>query len=282
MSGQGGWYSEKYAPARDPEPPAPVPPPGQGIDGRVFALIGVGFLVAAIVGALVLRGSTASPVAVATASPTVRPTFGPTPTPDPGRLALQGFWTLTQDPKLSYHVETRGAGRAGSEAYSFSESIDVSGDDWKGTELAHGFFGIGAVQVIVLDTSVWYKFPDGWHHNIEHDPYFRSRPLLGLDNIRDLVVSGTTDRDGATLYDLKSTTDWQPYPGRLIGFFALGMQVDTLELDILVTAGGVPVEATVHIQAGGLGTDGKPQLDAHATRVFTKVGGTFTIVAPKT
>jgi hypothetical protein len=280
MSGQGGWYSEKYAPARDPEPPAPVPQPGKGIDGRVFAAIGVVFLVAAIAGALLLRGSTASPAAVATASPTVRPTFGPTPTPDPGQLALQRFWAVIQDPKLSYHVETRGAGRAGSEAYSFSESLDVSGDDWKGTELAHGFGGIGAVQVVVLDTSVWYKFPDGWHHNIEHDPYFRSRPLFDLDNVRDLTVSATKDRDGVTLYDLKSTTDWQPYPGRLVGFVALGMQVDTLEFDILVTADGVPVEATVHILAGGLAPNDKPQFDAHATRVFTKVGATFSIVAP--
>ena len=283
MSGQGsGWYSEKYAPQQEPEIPAPVPPPGQGIDGRVFALIGVGFLVAAIVGALLLRGPSGGSTAAATASPTVRPTFGPTPTPALDQLALQQFWALTQDPTLSYHVETRGAGRAGSEAYSFSESLDVAGDDWKGTELAHGFGGIGAAQVVALDTSVWIKFPDGWHHNIEHDPYFRSRPLLDLDNIRDLMASRTVDRAGVTLYDLKATTDWQPYPGRLIGFFALGMKVDTLELDILVTADGVPVEATVHIQAGGLGTDGKPQLDAHATRVFTKVGASFTIVAPKT
>jgi hypothetical protein len=282
MSGQDGkWYSEKYAAASQPEAPAPVPSPGQGIDGRFFALLGVGFLVAAIVGALLLRGSPSGSTAGATASPTARPTFGPTPTPALDQLALQQFWAILQDPKLSYHVETRGAGQLGSEAYSFSESLDVAGDDWKGTELAHGFGGVGAVKVVALDTAVWFKFPDGWHRNIEHDPYFRSRPLLGLDNIRDLVPSGTVDRNGVTLYDLKATTDWQPYPGRLIGFFALGMPVDTLELDVLVTADGVPVESTVHVQAGGLAANGKPQLDAHATRVFTKVGDAFTIVAPK-
>lgn len=280
MSGQGGgWYSEKYAPQPEPQPPAPAP--GEGNAGQFLALIGVGLLVAAILAAVVLRGGSSGPVAVATASPTVPAVLGPTPTPDPDALALERFWTLIQDPALSYHLETRGAGSFGSEGYSFSESLDVSGDDWAGTELAHGVGGVGAVQIVALDSTVWLKFPDGWHRNIEHDPYFRARPLLGLDNIRDLVGSGVVDRDGATLVDLKGTTDWQPYPGRLIGFVALGMHVDTLELDVLVTPDGVPVEATVHVLAGGLGANGKPQVDAHATREFTKVGAAFTIVAPK-
>jgi len=281
MSG-GGWYSEKYAPKPEPEPPAPTSGPGPGFDGRLLALLGGGLLVVAIVAALLLRGSPAASTARATetpAAPSVPSAPAATQPPDVG--ALHAFWALIEDPDLSYHVETHGTGLVGEEAYTFSESLDVAGDDWKGTEVAHGFGGVGVTQVVALDTTVWYKFPDGWHRNVEHDPFFRSRPLLGLDNIRDLMAAGSVQRNGTTLYDLKSTTDWQPYPGRLIGFVSLGLHVDTLELDVLVTSDGVPVEATVHIEAGGLGSNGKPQLDAKATRTFTKVGGTFTIVAPK-
>ena len=179
-------------------------------------------------------------------------------------------------------METKGGGTLGTEAaWTFSESLDVSGDDWAGRERAHGLGVAGVIDIVALGTEVWIKFPDGWHRNIEHDPYFRSLPFLDLDSERDLIVSGEVVKDGVTLYDLKSTTNYQPYPGRLIGFVSLGLQVDTLQLDILVTADGVPVQATVNILAGGLGLNGKPQLVAKATRTFSKVGATFTIKAPK-
>jgi hypothetical protein len=194
---------------------------------------------------------------------------------------LQRFWALVGDPKFSYHIETKGGGTVGTEAYTFSESLDVSGDDWGGSERAHGLGVAGVANIVTLDTEVWIKFPDGWHKNIEHDPYFRSRPFLDLDSQRDLVFSGEVVKAGRTLYDLKSTTNYQPYPGRLIGFLSMGIRVDLLELDILVTDAGVPVQATVHILAGGLGPDGKPLFDAKATRTFSKVGATFTIKAPK-
>ena len=273
-------YTERYAPP--PEPPPPPPPPSESMDGRFLALIGVGLLVAALVAAYVLRGGSSTPgVTTASVEPTPTASVGPPRTPDPDDLALQRFWTLIADPKLSYHLETRGGGTAGSEAYTFSESLDVAGDDWGGKEKAHGLGLAGTVSIVTIGTDVWIKYPDAWHKNIEHDPYFRSRPFLDLDSTRDLVVSGTVLKDGRTLYDLKSTTNYQPYPGRLVGFFSLLLRVDTLELDILVTEEGVPVEATVHILAGGLGTNGKPQLDAKATRTFTKVGDTFTIKAPQ-
>lgn len=273
-------YTERYAPP--PEPPPPPPPPSESIDGRFIALIGIGLLVAALVAAYVLRGGSTTPgVTIASVEPTPTASVGPPRTPDPDDLALQRFWVLVADPKLSYHLETRGGGTIGSEAYTFSESLDVAGDDWGGTERAHGLAMAGTVSIVTLDTVVWIKFPDGWHKNIEHDPYFRSRPFLDLDSQRDLIVSGTVVRAGRTLYDLKSTTNYQPYPGRLIGFASMGIPVDTLELDILVTEEGVPVEATVHILAGGLGSNGKPQVDAKATRTFSKVGATFTIKAPK-
>lgn len=275
-------YSERYAPP--PGPPPPTLPPTRSSDGRLLALIGVGLLVAALLGVLVLRGSSRGPTETSTgaATPTPFVSTGPAPTSAPLDLALPRFWTLIQDPKLSYHVETLGGGTAGSDAYTFAESLDVSGDDWGGTEKAHGLGVAGSVQIVTLDTVVWLKFPDGWHRNIEFDPYFRSRPLLGLDSIRDLSPSKVVTRGDQTLYDLKSTTNYQPYPGRLIGLVSMaGLTVDTLELDILVTADGVPVEATVHILAGGLATTGKPTVDAKATRTFSKVGATFTIVAPK-
>lgn len=274
-------FSERYAPPQEPPPPSP-PSPGS-IDGRFLAIIGVGLLIAAIVAALVLRSPGSS--TVATASPTPAPpsaTPAPQATPEADDLARQRFWTLIEDPKLSYHLETKGGGRLGSEAYSFSESLDVAGDGWKGTELAHGLGSASALQIVVLDTLVWVKFPDGWHRNIEHDPYFRARPLLDLDTERDLVLSGkTVARGGQALYELASTTNYQPYPARLIGFDSMTLHVDTLALSILVTDQGIPVEATVHILAGGLGSDGKPQFDAKATRTFSKVGAAFTITAPK-
>ncbi|MDP9483771.1 MAG: hypothetical protein M3P84_11190 [Chloroflexota bacterium] len=251
----------------------------------ILAIVGVGLLAAAVVAALVLRGGGAPSAATATptsAPSTAAPSVGPPSTPDADDLALQRFWVLIADPKLSYHVETKGGGTIGTEeAYTFSESLDVSGDSWAGTERAHGLGSGGVTSIVTIDTEVWFKFPDGWHKNIEHDPYFRSRPFLDLGTQRDLIVSGTAERAGKTLYKLKSTTNYQPYPGRLIGFLSMGIRVDTLELDILVTADGVPVEATVHILAGGLGSNGKPQLDAKSTRTFTKFGATFTINAPK-
>jgi hypothetical protein len=253
------------------------------MDPRFIAVIGVGLLAAAVVAALVLRGGPAAPVAkTPTSSPSsAAPSVGPPSTPDADDLAINRFWVLVADPKLSYHVETKGGGRLGSDAYTFSESLDVTGDSWGGTERAHGLGSGGVLSIVTIDTTVWFKFPDGWHKNIEHDPYFRSRPFMDLDSQRDLVVSGTVVKAGKTLYNLKSTTNYQPYPGRLIGFFALGIRVDLLELDILVTADGVPVEATVHILAGGVGSDGKPQFDAKSTRTFTKFGAAFTIKPPK-
>ena len=250
---------------------------------RFIAVIGVGLLAAAVVAALVLRGGSAPPVATTpTSSPSsVAPSVGPPSTPDADDLAINRFWVLIADPKLSYHVETKGGGRIGSDAYTFSESLDVTGDSWGGTERAHGLGGGRILSIVTIDTNVWFKFPDGWHKNIEHDPYFRSRPFLDLGTQRDLVVTGTVEKGGKTLYNLKSTTNYQPYPGRLIGFFSMGTRVDLLELDILVTADGVPVQATVHILAGGLGDDGKPQVDAKSTRTFTKFGATFTIKPPK-
>ncbi|HEX7471942.1 MAG TPA: hypothetical protein VF323_02580 [Candidatus Limnocylindrales bacterium] len=272
-------YTERHA----APPPPPPPPTSESMDGRFLAIIGVGLLSAAVVAALVLRGP--GTPAVATASPTANaPTASAAPpaTPEADDLARQRFWALIEDPKLSYHLDTKGGGRFGSEAYSFSESLDISGDAWKGTELAHGLGSASALQIVVLDTVAWIKFPDGWHKNIEHDPYFRSRPLLDLDSERDLVLSGkTVVRGGQTLFELASTTNYQPYPGRLIGFVAMGMRVDSIVLDILVTDQGVPVEATVHILAGGPGADGKSQFDAKATRTFSKVGAAFTIAAPK-
>jgi hypothetical protein len=273
-------YTERYAP---PPPPPTLPPPPESGDGRWFiAVIGVGLLVAAIAAAVVLRGS---PPTSSTSNETVAPAptarVGPTRTPDLDDLALQRFWVIVTDPALSYHIETKGGGTYGSDAYTFSESLNVSGDDWGGQERAHGLGVGGVADIVTLDTEVWLKFPDGWHKNIEHDPYFRSRPFMDLDSQRDLIVSGEVVKDGRTLYDLKSTTNWQPYPGRLIGFLSMGVPVDTLEFDILVTEDGVPVQATVHILAGGLGVTGKPLIDAKATRTFTKVGETFTIKAPK-
>lgn len=275
-------YSERYA--APPEAPPPPPPPSSGsVDAKVLALIGVGLLTAALVSALVLRGGASGPVAT---TPTSTPSssaasVGPPSTPDADDLAFNRFWALITAPKLSYHLDTKGGGRLGTDAYTFSESLDVTDDSWGGTERAHGLGGGSILSIVTIDTNVWFKFPDGWHKNIEHDPYFRSRPFLDLATQRDLVVSGTVVKGGKTLYDLKSTTNYQPYPGRLIGFFALGIQVDLLELDILVTADGVPVEATVHILAGGQGSDGKPQFDAKATRTFTKFGATFTIKPPR-
>lgn len=274
-------YTERYAPPA--ESPPPPPSPGGSMDGRVLALIGVGLLVAALVVGLVLRGSRPPAVAtVATPNPTSTTSVAPRPTPGPLDLAFDRFWTVIGDPRLSYHLETVGGGTIGDEAYTFRESLDVAGDDWKGTEQAHGLGSASAAQLVVLDTVVWLKVPGGsWHENIEHDPYFRARPLLNLDSQRDLSPYAAVVRDGRTLYDLRSTTNYQPYPGRLIGFVSMEIRVDTLELDVFVTEDGVPVEATVHILAGGLGSDGKPQFDAKATRTFSKVGGTFTIVAPK-
>jgi len=276
-------YSERYA--ASPEPTDPPPPSSSGsLDARLLAVIGVGLLGAAIVAAILLRGPgspTTGVAATPTAAATATASAAPAATPDPGDLALQRFWALIDDPKLSYHLETKGGGVIGPEAYSFSESLDVSGDTWKGLELAHGLGSAGALQIVALDTTVYLKFPDGWHRNIEHDPYFRSRPLLGLDSIRDLSPSKTVVKGGQTLYDLKSTTNYQPYPGRLIGFLEMGVRVNTLDLDVLVTAAGVPVQATVHILAGGLGAGGKPAFDAKATRTFSKVGAKFTISAPK-
>lgn len=274
-------YTERYAPP--PPPPTAPPPPSGSSDSRWFiAVIGVGLLVAAIAAAVILRsGPTAPGVSNHTVEPTPTPSLGPARTPDADDLALQRFWALIEDPKLSYHVETKAGGSYGTDAYTFSESLDVSGDDWGGRERAHGLGVAGITDIVALDTEVWIKFPDGWHKNIEHDPYFRSRPFLGIDSQRALAISAEVVKDGQTFYDLKSTTNYQPYPGRLIGFVAMGVQVDTLELDILVTADGVPVSATVHILAGGLSPTGKPEIDAKATRTFTKVGATFTIKAPK-
>jgi hypothetical protein len=275
-------YTERFG--TPPPPPVAPPPAGSGGGRWFFAIIGVGLLVAAIAAAVVLRGgATAAPsAATETVAPKATPSLGPPPTPGADDLALQRFWALVKAPTFSYHMETKGGGTLGSEAaWTFSESLNVSGDDWAGRERAHGLGVAGVTDIVALGTEVWIKFPDAWHKNIEHDPYFRSRPFLDLDSERDLIVSGEVVKGGVTLYDLKSTTNYQPYPGRLIGFVSLGLQVDTLELDILVTADGVPVEATVHILAGGVGLTGKPQLDAKSTRTFSKVGGTFTIKAPK-
>jgi hypothetical protein len=276
-------YTERFG-TPPPSPPA-APPPSDASDGRwFFAVIGVGLLVAAIAAAVVLRGGgTPAPDAgTETVAPKVTPSLGPAATPDADDLALQRFWALIADPNLSYHVDTKGGGTVGiADAYTFSESLDVSGDNWGGTERAHGLGVAGIASIVVLDTEVWIKFPDAWHKNIEHDPYFRSRPFMGLDSERDLMISSEVVKDGRTLYDLKATTNYQPYPGRLIGFVSMDTHVDTLEFDILVTEEGVPVQATVHILAGGLGVTGKPELDAKATRTFTKVGDTFTIKAPK-
>lgn len=276
-------FTERFG--APPEPPAPPPPAsGSGAGRWILVFVGVGLIAAAIVAAVLLRGGgTPAPgAATETVAPKVTPSPGPTRTADPDDLALQRFWTLVKAPTFSYHMETKGGGTLGTEAaWTFAESLDVSGDDWAGRERAHGLAVAGVTDIVALGSEVWIKFPDGWHKNIEHDPYFRSRPFLDLDSERDLIVSGEVVKDGQTLYDLKSTTNYQPYPGRLIGFVSLGVQVDTLELDVLVTADGVPVQATVHILAGGVGLGGKPQLDAKATRTFTKVGGTFSIKAPK-
>lgn len=279
-------YSERYAPPAEPPPPPPPPSP-QSLDSRLLAMVGVGLVAVAVVAALLLRGGP-PPVttAAATPSPTVTPTVstGPTPSPDPGVLALNRFWALIGDPKLSYHLETTGGGTIGSEAYTFRESLDVAGDSWKGSEQAHGLGYVSAVQLVVLDTVIWIKggFGGSWSRSIDHDPYWRARPLFDLESVLALTPSGTVLKGGKTLYVLKANTNYQPYPGRLIGFASMGnLKVDTLELTILVTADGVPVEADVHILAGDLDKQGKADVDAKATRLFTKVGAKFTITAPK-
>ena len=197
------------------------------------------------------------------------------------RSGLQRFWALVTAPKLSYHIETKGGGRIGDDAYTFSESLDVSDDSGAARNGPTAWVAAASSDIVTLDTDVWFKFPDGWHKNIEHDPYFRSRPFLDLDSQRDLVVSGDGGEGREDPLRPQVDDELPALSGPSDRVRSLGIQGRPLELDILVTADGVPVEATVHILAGGPGTDGKPQFDAKATRTFTKFGGTFTIKAPK-
>lgn len=261
--------------------PPPPPPQRTGLSGGFVTALGVVVLVAAgILGILVLPPGGSGPT-----PPASRVILTPPPTPGPGDLVLAAFWAQIQASDLDYHVAIEGSLEVGSASGSQVVVLDVHGDDFQGT-LAEHFKGSATSHWVLLRSEgVLYARKSSQTRWSVAGPAtglgLSVRPFLSLEDERQLTYGGTVTRDGTILHRLRSTALYRPGINRILPIFIASIASATTTLELLVTADGIPVEATITCHAPRDLQTGEPAVDGSASYTFSKVGQIGPIPTPK-
>lgn len=267
----------EWDPARDR--PAPPPPPPAQI-GRTLVVVGVMALIVA--GALGAFGALSQRPAATEPS---RFIATPQPTPGPDDLLLAAFWTTVETPGLSFHVESTGSATAGSEKGSLSTSLDVRSEDFTGTfstkvkgdPYSGRWFVVRSAGVVYLSRDG----KTGWRSGTANQIELRMSPFLGLVDHRQLRYGSAITEGASTLYRLVSTDLYRPGVGRVLPIVQVAMPTAAFSLEVIVTAAGMPVRATLTAHAPADPATGAPALDVRATYAFTRFGEIAPISPPK-
>jgi hypothetical protein len=162
----------------------------------------------------------------------------------------------------------------------FTLILGVSEDDFVGTNDARGD-GSGFADIVRLD-GLAYSRPKGgaWQKQRTDDPIFRQFPFLGVEGSNDLQYVEAFTEGERKLHRIATTKYYQPSVARLLDLPAFRMNPDLLAVEIVVTDAGIPVRATVRVEAGGRTKADKPVFLGTAAYRFTKWAVPVTVKAP--
>jgi hypothetical protein len=259
--------------------PSPEPPrsPLSGI------LVVVGAVALLVIGVFVVVAVLSRPpTAVVTPS---RFIATPQPTPGPADLLLSAFWSEINGPDFGYHLEIKASVRQAADRLDETVSLDAHADDFSGSGVIVIKGYLKPVQVVFLRSGgVMYLKLDGdktWNEALSASELELSmRPLLNLEDERQLIVSGTASRSGVTLERLVSTPLYRPPVTRLIPLGIGSVPPGPVQLELLVNDAGIPVEATLTVHIPADPANGTPAVDGTATYTFTNVDQVGPIATP--
>jgi hypothetical protein len=230
----------------------------------------------------------------ADASPEVGPTppasaptgpAEPRPSRGPGRgSVVDAFTDVVSDPDAAFRLAVDGSFRIGNEATGIRLEFDIAGDDAAGTMTADQ----GRVRVkaaMVVKDGVTYIKPAGEPWSVDDAGRAAgslSNPFTTADgSLQGLVHAGTVRRGGVTLHHLRiPRVDWQRLSAAFLDQDQGGMALRDVDVDVYVTARGVPHSAVVAMDGtmidDGVEVDVTFRLDYR----FSRFGDRFSIEAP--
>jgi hypothetical protein len=297
-------YAEKYrgTPWGRPESPQPAPTSSGGPPWLI--IIGLAVIAVAVAGLLVF--ATSSPGGLPGQAAAATPAAGgsgagessgasptPTPTPDPG-VAIKGkFWALVSGPNASYHVTGKGRSVFDGKTYeTFSESIDVVGDNYAGTLKSHGKgpllaaiqpSRIKSARIARKDGVVWLK--EAGKRATSRRSSARSdrlTPFLYIDLPGVIDYVKPVSVAGRRLHLLRTNKYYRPDIARMIDTARFNVEPDRMTLDVYVTDDGVPVKAVFTVYVSGSDQIGKHHVfHAQTDFAFAKFGAKLPIRVPK-
>jgi hypothetical protein len=256
-----------------------LPPPPNPMS-RILITIGVvAFIVA---GTLVVFGVLGRPPTTAEPS---RFIATPQPTPGQGDLVMGAFWQTIEQSDLGYHVDSTASATAGTQKGSLSTGLDVHGDDFSGTlDIKLKGDPLSGRWLIVRSAGIAYLRQEGsttWASGTANQIELRMAPFLSLVDHRQLRYAGVISEGASTLYRLVSTDLYRPSVSRILPILQPAVPKETFSLELIVTATGRPVRATLTAHADADPAIGAPALDLSATYTFTRLGEVGPISAPK-
>ena len=284
-----------------PGPPAPLTPPSnRPLAAATVALVTIVMAGSALVALAVApngagpsanRPSLPPPGAASSGPSAASPS--PTPTPDPGVAIKAAFWAQVSAPDASYHVSVKGRSVFDGKTYeTFSESIDVVGDEYSGTirRTAPGPL-LNAIQPsrIKLATIarkagvVWLK--EAGKHRTSRRSSARSdrmTPFMFLDLVAEVDYVKPVTINGRHLHLLRTNRYYRPDIARMLDLARFNVVPDAMALDLYVTDDGVPVKATFTVALSGNDQIGRRHtFYAQTDFTFSKVGTKLAIRVPK-
>ena len=265
----------------DATPELPPPPPPNRVS-RMMILVGVVALVA--VGAFGLIAVLGRPQAeVPTAS---RFIATPQPTPGPDDLLLAAFWRTVNGATFNYHLEITASVSEAKVKVNETVSLDVYADDFTGPGLISLTGAAKPARVVLLNSGgvlyIRLKGSSQWTNALTSSQLeFNMRPLLNLEDPRQLIVSGTEVRGGVTYQRLVSTPVYRAPMARVMPIGIGSLPPGNTTLVLLVTDDGHPVEATIVAHVPADPANGTPAIDGSATYTFSKIGEIHPIPTPK-
>jgi hypothetical protein len=193
---------------------------------------------------------------------------------------LDAFFTGIAKPGPAYHVTATGHSVGPGLDVPFTLDLDVSGDDFKGTNDARRD-GSGFADVTRVE-EVSYVRPKGgaWGPPRSGDTDLRLFPFLGIEGRNDLVHAEAFEQDGETLHRFVTTKYYQPNVGRLLDLAAFRLKPDLLHMELIMTEDGIPVWATLRVEAGGRTSGDAPVFLGRATYRYSAWGTATEITAP--
>lgn len=193
---------------------------------------------------------------------------------------VDAFLALIAKPGPTYHVRATGRSVGPGLNVPFTLVLDVSEDDFVGTNDARGD-GSGFANIVRLDGLAYVRPKGGaWEKRRTDDPIFRQFPFLGVEGSNDLQYVETFMEGEHKLHRIATTKYYQPSVARLLDLPTFQMNPDLLAVELILSDAGIPLRATVRVEAGGQTSANKPVFLGKASYRFTKWGVAVKVKAP--